>query len=192
MRSVISLSAPLRSPTPPPIHPLWVLQHAVLLNSPHPPPPCFTACSSVEFPPPPPPCFTACSSVESLPHPMFYSMHPSPRPQKSSQLLDHYWHLRGLQRGQTVYKKQRKKSEQKSAPPHLFPGLLQLFDKVLSILSIVGRETACRHPFICHPYPWSYNLFSQKLGWDKETPMWTYFYTYWQITSRAVTVEPPS
>ena len=23
---------------------------------------------------------------------------------------------------------------------------------------------ACRHPFICRPYPWSYNLFSQKLG----------------------------
>ena len=34
---------------------------------------------------------------------------PPPQPEKSSQLLDHYWHLRGLQRGQTVYKNQRKK-----------------------------------------------------------------------------------
>ena len=34
---------------------------------------------------------------------------PPPQPEKSSQLLDHYWHLRGLQRGQTVYKNQREK-----------------------------------------------------------------------------------
>ena len=49
----------------------------------------------------------------------------------------------------------------KSTTLYLLSGCFQLFDKVLSL---IGREMSSCHPFICRPYPWPHNLFSQKLG----------------------------